>query len=106
MANNDRERADEEFENAAKRMFGMVEKSAVFMALMPDEPDTKICIELGAAIYYEKPIIVVAPPGRKVPRTVRRIADAVLEDFDFDSEEDRDRLANSVVQTVAKLGDG
>ena len=44
----------------------------------PEEPDAT-CLELGAAIFYDKPIIVVAPAGREVPAGLRRIATTVIE---------------------------
>jgi len=60
-------------------LFPKVRGSALVLSLLPGEdPDPKWCLEMGAAIWYGKPIVVVARPGVRVPPELERVAAAVL----------------------------
>lgn len=68
--------------NAVKQIAG----SDAFVSLVPEgEPDIKFAVELGLAIWFDKPIIAVAFPGREIPPGLRRIAHKVVE-CDLDTE--------------------
>ena len=56
----------------------MIEKSAVTMTLAPDKPDAKVAVELGFAMWLDKPIIVLAPKGRYIPDNLRKVAHAII----------------------------
>jgi len=58
-----------------------MEGSAFVMSLVPTDgkPDIKFAVELGLTIMLEKPLVVVALPGTKIPDKLRTIADLVLE---------------------------
>lgn len=43
--------------------------------------DVKQATELGAMLLLDKPIILIALPGAKIPTRLRRAADRVLEDY-------------------------
>lgn len=67
--------------------------SAMVMSLVPSEDfDVKFAVELGAAIMLDKPIVVVAIQGRDVPPGLRRVARAVIEAGDIDTEAGRMEL--------------
>jgi hypothetical protein len=58
----------------------MIKDSGIYTVLMPEEPDIKVAVELGLMMYYDKPIIIIiVPPGRKVPAKLRLVADHVVE---------------------------
>lgn len=71
--------------------FGLLPKmrdSVVSIILWPEEPDAKILLELGAAIYLDKPIIALAWNGRRVPEGITKIArHVVVLPGDFDADE-------------------
>jgi len=59
----------------------MVEGSAVFVSIAPTKRegvDPKFCVELGMAIMYNKPIVVVAATRADVPSKLWLIAESVL----------------------------
>ena len=72
--------------------------SAIIMHLSPPRPDDvdldiRYCVELGASLLLDKPIIVIVLPGREdaVPERLRRAADAVVR-VDLDTETGREEL--------------
>lgn len=65
-------------EHCERELAPMIESSAMTIAINPDEPDAKSAVELGYSILMGKPIIVVSPPGRKISRGLRRVADAII----------------------------
>lgn len=84
-------------------LFPMIEGSAVGMILAPSaEPDVKLCLELGALILFDKPIVVVISPGQSVPAKLARIADATIE-ADVDTEEGKRHAAAEIQRVVAEL---
>ena len=57
--------------------------------------DIKIAVEIGLAILMDKPLIVLAPKGRKVAARLMRIADVVIE-VDMDTEAGRAAAAEKI----------
>jgi|SRR6185312_3703550 len=73
---------DEFFKHAREVMFPMMKSSALSVTIVPPadaDPDPKLCMEVGAAILFDKPIILMLPPGRTVPANLRRIASAIVQ---------------------------
>lgn len=69
----------EDFYSAAEReMFPLLQSSKMVISLLSGEPDAKSCIELGAAIMFNKPIIVVSFGDVDVPQRLHDIAHAVI----------------------------
>ena len=49
------------------------------VSLMTGEPDAKLCLELGAALLFDKPILIVSIGDRfSVPERVLRLATEVV----------------------------
>lgn len=63
-----------------KTLIPMLDQSAITISLGPDlgNTDIKFAVELGLSILMDKPILVVALPGRTVPDKLRMIADDVV----------------------------
>lgn len=100
------EHGEAEFaERVREKLFPKVKESGIFITLMPEEPDVKVCVELGAAIFYDKPILVVAMPGRPVSPGIRRVAHKVLEDCDVMTEEEQAQLAQAIERLHVELED-
>jgi hypothetical protein len=73
---------DEFFKHAREEMFPKMKSSAMSVTIVPPDdadPDPKLCIELGAAILFDKPIILLVPSGRTVSANLRRIASAIVQ---------------------------
>lgn len=65
--------------HAKSEMFPKLKGSAVSLTIYNAEPDPKICLELGAAILFDKPIIVLVPDrGRSVPANLNRCAARII----------------------------
>ena len=83
---------------------GLVPKiidSAVCISLAPsdDSLDAKFCVELGAMIMLDKPIIAIVSPGQTISEKFRLVADEVVE-VDFASEAGRDVLNQVLAKYV------
>jgi hypothetical protein len=81
------------FDHARRTLFPMIRDSRVYLGICPAAPDAKWCLELGAAIMFDKPLLFVVRPGVAVPAKLRRIADGVVEVEDLGSPEGQARIA-------------
>lgn len=104
-ATNDEEQWDVFVADARRQAIQPIMESAAVIVLLPgSEVDVKVCLEIGAAVLLDKPILAIALPGRPVPVVLRRIATHVIE-ADPDTHEGREliRLAvNDVLADVRK----
>jgi hypothetical protein len=71
---------------AEKDMFPAMKGSVMSLIIGSDKPDAKLALEIGAAILFDKPLIVMVPRGRKVSAQLRRIADEII---DYDGLDDK-----------------
>jgi hypothetical protein len=72
--------------HAEKDMFPAMKGSVMSLIIGSDKPDAKLALEIGAAILFDKPLIVMIPRGRKVSSQLRRIADEII---DYDGLDDK-----------------
>lgn len=59
-----------------------MESSAYCVSILPPEGyklDAKFCVELGAMIMLDKPIITIVTPGETVPPKLAMISDHIIE---------------------------
>lgn len=63
---------------AKEQMFPKMKNSAISVMILGD-PDPKLCIELGAAILYDKPILVLVPEDANIPANLTRCASAIIQ---------------------------
>jgi hypothetical protein len=54
-------------------------ESAMCCVLGSDRPDPKLCLEIGAAILLDKPLILCLPRGRSISVNLRTCATAIVE---------------------------
>lgn len=64
--------------HAREELSPKVRDANVVVSLVTDEPDPKICLETGYAIWLNKPIIAVVRPGTTAPPGILRIAHSVI----------------------------
>jgi hypothetical protein len=78
---------DDYFRHAKEELFPKMKASAMSITIFHSEPDPKLCMELGAAILFDKPIILVVPdPDRQIPANLRRIASVIVVGNPLDPE--------------------
>jgi hypothetical protein len=83
---------------AEKEMFPKMQGSAISINFL-GKPDAKLCLETGASVLFDKPIIVVVPEGGgPVPVNLKRCASAVLE-----GRMDDPRFAQRLQQAIKRL---
>lgn len=72
---------DEFYADAVKNMFPKLAESAFMLTTGAGDgrPRPEACLQLGAAILMEKPIMVVALKGQRVPDALRRAAHTIVE---------------------------
>lgn len=78
--------------------------SSVFTSLLPtrDEGDPKFWMELGAAIMYDKPLLVLAQAGSPPPPKLAMIADRIIE-VELDTEDGQRRAAVEIKAALREL---
>ncbi|SRR6266702_5205561 len=65
--------------HAEREMLPKMKDSAITIALFHDKIDIKQCVEIGAAILFDKPIVVVVCGSKPVPANLKRVASAIVE---------------------------
>jgi hypothetical protein len=65
--------------HAKKEMFPKMKSSALSVTILTDNPDPKICLELGAAILFDKPLVILVPREMKIPANLKRCAAAIIQ---------------------------
>ena len=65
-------------DHANRDVLPAMEKSALSVSIGSEKPDAKLCLEFGAAILFDKPMIIVAAPGQKIPANVKRVATRII----------------------------
>lgn len=91
---------DEFLEHARRDMFPKMKSSAFVLSIM-GEPDPKLCLEIGAAIMFNKPILVVVPKGCEVPLALRTIAHKIVDIDDMKNAESQKTFL-AAVQEMAE----
>lgn len=76
-------------------------KDSALTVIIAGEPDPKLCLELGAAILFDKPLIVAVPRGSKVSSNLKRVASAIVE-LDMNDPSSQDKLQQALTQVLAK----
>lgn len=92
---------DEFLKHAREDMFPKMRDSAIALTIVSDDPDPKLCVELGAAILFDKPLICVVPPGRKVSSNLRRVASVIVQG-DTNDAATMQRLEDAINQVMKK----
>jgi hypothetical protein len=70
---------NEYLRHADEEVLPAMEKSALSIVLGSKNPDAKLCLEVGAAILFDKPIVLVVPPGRVISVALKRVASVIVE---------------------------
>jgi hypothetical protein len=85
--------------HAQKEMIPMMENSAIVISLLGSHIDAKVCLEIGAAILLDKPIVVVIVQGAKVPANLKRVASIIIEG-DMKEKATQDKLQQAIARVM------
>lgn len=70
-------------ESLAERLLRQIpgiDRSRLFIVTVGDDaPTDTLCLNLGAALLLDAPIIVIAPHGARVPANLKRCAATIVE---------------------------
>lgn len=89
---------DEFFRRAREDLFPKMKGAALSIVIAAD-PDPKLCMELGAAILLDKPIVVVVPEGQKLPTNLSRIASAIVQG-DISQSKGKKQLQEAITRVI------
>lgn len=81
---------------AERDMLPKMKASCMSVVIGAEDSDIKLALEVGAAILFDKPLLVVVPPGRIIPAGLRRVATLVLDEFDFTAPDAQARLKQAI----------
>lgn len=93
-------RAQRWLERVRTELLPMLDSSGAAVSICPPEDseiNVQFCVELGAMILMNKPIILAVPPGRRIPDKLARVADEIVE-LDLDSPTSRQRMADAIAR--------
>ena len=68
----------EYLKRAQEEMFPMMKDSAMNVVILNANPDIKLCLEVGAAVLFDKPIILLVPEEMPVPANLKRLASSII----------------------------
>lgn len=61
-------------ESFRREVMPKITDSNMIFALITEKPDPKLCLEVGAAILLDKPLIICVRPGQKISDNLRMAA--------------------------------
>lgn len=77
-----------------------IKASDLTVTIVSHDPDPKMCLEVGAAVLLDKPILVVALDAAKIPPTLRKVATSIVVVSDLNDETDKARLQEAISRVV------
>lgn len=95
--------SDDYFEHARKDMIPKMRDSALTLTIYSGTVDPKLCLELGAAILLDKPIIVALKRGVAAPANLKRCATRIVEvDYDAMNAETQAKITAAIDDVLGK----
>jgi hypothetical protein len=94
--------------NLARRLLGDQRKGKVFLYVWEPEVERQpwkrwvVLVRLGAALIYDKPIIIVAARGAVIPANLHRVATAV-EYYDVENPRAMQQATSRALQAVGVI---
>lgn len=87
--------------HAEREMLPKMKASAISVTLFTGSVDIKLCLEVGAAILFDKPIIVVACGDRPIPANLKRVASVIIERA-MQDEDTNARIQAAIAKVLAE----
>ena len=89
------------FRHAKDYLFPKLKGSALSLTILNGDPDPKLCLEIGAAIMFDKPLIVLVPNGTPIPANLKRLAAAIVQGDPLTDSGVYDRLQQAIKEVLA-----
>ena len=86
-------------ESAGRDMLPKMKESALCISIYSGKVDAKFAMELGAALLYDKPIILMVTKDAQLPPRLEKIADAIVRG-DIGDEATKDRLQAAIKKVL------
>jgi len=86
-------------ESADRELLPMMERSRIALALFGGKIDAKLCLEIGAVVLYDKPIVIMATDANEVPANLAKCATQIVRGDPTDPLTKK-RLADAVAKIV------
>lgn len=74
----------------------------VISAIEAGRVDAQMCLQIGAALLLDKPLIVTVFKGSWIPARLRQLADAVIEGDSMQDPEVQEKLQAAIRKVMAK----
>jgi hypothetical protein len=74
----DQDDVKEWLDSVAREMLPKMKDAVLSIALYSGKVDPKLCVEIGAAILFDKPIILVVTDQVQLPRNLERAAAEIV----------------------------
>lgn len=65
-------------ESGERDMLPKMQSSAISLALFSGKIDAKLCVEIGAAILFDKPLILLVLTDENIPAALERAATTIV----------------------------
>jgi hypothetical protein len=83
---------------AAKEMIPKMEEAVYVMTILSGSIDPKLCLELGAAILLEKPLILLSCNNTWIPPKLRALADEIIEIDDIHDKQAIEKIKEAMLR--------
>jgi hypothetical protein len=89
----------------ASGMIDLVRSSAFVMMVDPDKADLRMALQIGVAVLYGKPLLLVTHKGEKIPQRARDVADEIVElaSNDLNHPENQAKIVAAIVRLTDKI---
>lgn len=90
-------------DSANRDLFPQMRSCFVNIALIDDNPDVKLCLEVGASLLFDKPLVLLVKRGKYfIPPRLRQIAQRIVEFDDIRDPETQERIRRTLVDIIPK----
>jgi len=102
----DNEKYKEWMHRVIKDSGSKIADSKVYLSLFSEgsDRDPQCLLELGIAMMLDKPIVVVATEGVKIPENLRKVA-VIVENVDSSIPSDMKRAMRSVGKVISEIAE-
>lgn len=77
--------------------------SAMSLTIYTGAFDSKIALEFGAALLLDKPILVMALKGARIPTKMLAVVDEIVEVDDIEAPENKQKLQRGITRLLARI---
>jgi hypothetical protein len=80
-----------------------IRESAMVISIDTGTVTPKMCLEIGAAILLDKPLILCVHKGEAVPQHIRRLAAQIVVVEEAETEASKERLTAAITSVMTEI---